>query len=49
MSEYVNQDMQLNAPLEEELENLNWSALQDEIMVEPWMQFNGYDWGRGIG
>lgn len=43
MSDFVNDNMQL-ALFEENVDLIDWPALQEEIMQEPWFRFDDYDW-----
>lgn len=43
MSDYANHDMQ-DAPFEDELASVDWTRLQEEVMSEPWLQFNDFNW-----
>jgi hypothetical protein len=43
MSDSLNNDMQL-APFEENVDSIDWATLQEEVMQEPWFQFDDYDW-----
>lgn len=43
MSDYVNFDMQ-DVCLDEELANTDWAQLQEEVLNEPWLRFDDFNW-----
>lgn len=43
MSNNVDRNMQ-NARLEDELANVDWAQLQEEVMSEPWLKFEDFNW-----
>lgn len=43
MSDYVNHEMQ-DAWMDDELANTDWELLQEEVLNEPWLQFDDFNW-----